>query len=200
MCQEKILIDPNQVQAYAQVVVQASKQAGEAVGDEFLLGPTQQDFCACGELRSTVPWVDSELTAIHEQVLKGITRVAGAAGHALHRSVRLQQEQNVATDVSAPGTVSGTAPSVVTVSPQPSNLPADANSWTPTQLSNWIATNQYSNDQWIKTMNMMNTEDPFVLPDDVEHLGYDSQGNATYDNTNGTGFSTDPLDVSLGDD
>ena len=199
MCEEKILIDPNQVQAYAQVVVQAAKQAGGAVGDEFLLGPTQQDFCACGELRSTIPWLDSELTGIHEQVLKGVNRIASASVHALHRALNLRQDENAATNVAAPGSApAGAAPSVISVSAQPTNPVANAGTMTSTQLSNYLANQQYGTDQFIKTMNMMDTPNAMFLPEGVDPLGFDNTGDMHYTGPSGTGDSTDPLSLDLG--
>lgn len=197
MCEERILIDPNQVQAYAQVVVQAAKQAGEAVGDEFLLGPTQQDFCACGELRSTIPWLDSELTEIHDQVLKGVNRIASASVDALHRALSLRQEQNVGTDVSAPGAAVTTNPSVISVSPQVSDAVGTVGTMTSAQLSNYLANQQYGTQQFIKMMNMEDTPNAMFLPEGVDPVGFDSDGNEHYTGPTGIGDSTDPLSLDL---
>lgn len=197
MCEEKILIDPNQVQAYAQVVVQSTKQAADAVGDELLVGPSGQDFCACGELRSTIPWVDSELTEIHDQVIRGLNRIAGAAADALQRSGWLQQEENVAADVGTPGAPSGTAPTGVPVS-VPTGLQVNPTAtMTANELANWSANQQFATDMFNKTLNMMGTPNAMLLPDGVDELGFDNDGNMTYTGPSGIGESTDPYSLDL---
>jgi hypothetical protein len=191
---EHVVIDPASVQTYAQVVVQQTKRAGEAVGDEFLVGPSQQSFCACGELRSTIPWLDAELTEIHDQVVGGLNRVVGAAVQGLSRAVQLRQEEEAVATVATPGAAVSVAGSPVSVAPQAA---APVGNLTEAELANQIATQQFTNHQWSVILNQMGTTNPMFLPEGVDELGFDSDGNMQYTGPSGGGTSTDPYSFDL---
>lgn len=190
---DEILINPTQVRAYAQVLVQETQRAAGAVGDELLVGPGQQDFCACGELRSTIPWLDAELTDIHNQVIGALNQVASAGVDALNRAVQLDQAQADPTTVYASGGGVSFTPSQVNVTPQ------NAGSMTNEELANWVVTQQMTSKMFSVAMNQMSTTNPMLLPDGVEQLGYDSDGDMHYMSTSGHGDSTNPYSYDLDD-
>lgn len=190
---DEILINPTQVRSYAQVLVQETQSAAGAVGDQLLVGPGQQDFCACAELRSTIPWLDAELTEIHTQVIGALNQIATAGVDALNRAVQLDQAQADPTTVYAPGGAVAFAPSLVNVTPQ------NAGSMTNQELANWVVTQQMTSDMYSVAMNQMSATPAYLLPDGVDQLGFDSSGNMQYTGEDGYGTSTNPYSHDLDD-